>query len=875
MTLSSGTRLGPYEILAPIGAGGMGEVYKARDTRLDRSVAIKILPLEFAQNAQFKARFEREARTISQLNHPHICTLFDVGDGYLVMELLEGESLADRVGRGPLPVNEILKYGAQIAEALGKAHRGGVVHRDLKPGNIMITKAGAKLLDFGLAKGIAPPSPGGEGSPTLHKPLTQEGTIVGTFQYMAPEQLAGEEPDARTDIFAFGCVLYEMATGKRAFEGKNKTSLIAAIVSGEPAPMTQIQPLTPPALEHVVKKCLAKDPDDRWQSASDIAEELRWIGEAGSQAGVATPLTMRRRVRERMAWAAAAALAVALAVVAPLYWRAASRKPPLMRFPISLPPNTDTFRFDNGGLAVSPDGSRVVMALRTVTSGRQLWLRSFDSMDATPLPETNGAAYPFWSPDGKSIGFFAAGKLKKIPADGGPVQVICDAASGRGGTWNRDGTILLAPTFYSSIAKVSSAGGTPVAVTSLDGSRAQRWPSFLPDGRHFLYVSRNKDHSAVLAASLDSPTPKLIVEDASNASYVAPGWLVFSRGELLMAVPFDAQNLRITGEAIGLPIGKVGYYPDRNMAYYSTSTNGILVYLPPNRPLVQMQWVDRGGKIIGSEAEPGYFIAASISPDGKRLAITQAEDGDPQHADIWLHDIGTSATSRFTFDGHYGVVRWSSDGKRLFYAHAGSGVADLYSRPVTGSAKAETVFLSDNFKESFDVSPDSRYVVTGEQFPQSGVDLMLISLADHRESVFLRTPTNDWEPAFSPDGHWIAYLSAGQIYVRRFPDSGEQWQISTAGGVDPKWGRDGNTIFYVAPDGMFMMAPVRLGESLTSDPPQALFRCDSSAMPEGISSPVVAVSHDGQRFLVVTKANANRETPFHVVINWPRMVQSQ
>ena len=879
MTITSGTRLGPYEILAPIGSGGMGEVYKARDTRLDRQVAVKILPAEFAQNTQFKIRFEREAKTISQLSHPHICTLFDVGENYIVMELLDGESLADRIVRGPLPVTEVLKYGTQIAEALGKAHREEVIHRDLKPGNVMITKGGAKLLDFGLAKSAIALAP--QSDATVQKPLTQEGAILGTFRYMAPEQLAGEEADARTDIFALGALLYEMATGKRAFEGKNKTSLIAAIVSADPRPMAQMQPLTPPALEHVVRKCLSKDPDDRWQSASDVAEELRWIGEAGSQAGVSAPLAIRRRVRERLAWSVAAALAVAVAILAPLYWRAASRKPQLMRFSIPLPPNTDTFRFDSGGLALSPDGLHIVMSLRTLPSGRQLWIRSIGSLEAVPLPETTGAEFPFWSADGKFIGFFAAGKLKKIAAEGGPVQVVCDAPSGRGGTWNADGTILFTPDIYSPISKVSSGGGTSTPVTVLDRNHElnQYWPTFLPDGRHFIYVSHRKEsngveRAAVVAASLDSPAPKRIIDDASNASYVAPGWLVFSRSESLMAVRFDARNLRTTGEPVALPVGKVGYYPDRNLAYFAASAEGTLVYLPPSRVLTQMRWLDREGRAFGSEEQPGYFIAASVSPDGKRMAFTRSEDGSAEHADIWLHEIGTSTTSRFTFDGHYGNVRWSSDGKRLFYAVAAKGVADLYSRPVSGSAKAEAVCITPRWKETFDVSPDGKYVIAGEQFPETSVDLMLVSLSDHSVSPFVRTPAGDWMPAFSPDGHWVSYQSAGQIYVRRFPDTGEQWQISTAGGEDPKWSRDGRTIFYTALDGTLMMVSVRSGDSVSSDPPRPLFRCDISAMPEGISSPVVAVSNDAQRFLVVMKTDS-RETPFQVVLNWPQMVQTQ
>jgi Tol biopolymer transport system component len=469
--------------------------------------------------------------------------------------------------------------------------------------------------------------------------------------------------------------------------------------------------------------------------------------------------------------------------------------------------------------------------------------------------------------------------LKKIAAEGGPVEVVCDAPGGRGGTWSADGTILFTPDIYSPISKVSSAGGTPIPVTVMDRSHemSQYWPAFLPDGRHFIYVSRRKESSGILrggvvAASLDSPAPKRIIEDASNAAYVAPGWLVFSRRESLMAVRFDARNLRTIGDPVAL--GKVGYYPDRNLAYFATSADGTLVYLPPTHFLTQMRWLDRDGRVFGSEEQPGYFIAASVSPDGKRMAFTRTEDGTAEHADIWLHDIGTPSSSRFTFDGRYGNVRWSSDGKRLFYVSAARGVADLYSRPVSGSAKAETVCISPRYKETFDVSPDGKYVIDGEQFPDTDLDLMVVSLSDHSVSPFVRTPRTDWMPAFSPDGHWVAYQSAGQIYVRRFPDTGEQWQISTAGGGFPKWSRDGKSVFYTGPDGMFMMVPVRGGDSLSADPPRPLFRCDNSAMLEGLSSPVVAVSNDAQRFLVVTKTDSH-ETPFQVVLNWPQMLEKK
>ncbi|MCM2317460.1 MAG: serine/threonine-protein kinase, partial [Thermoanaerobaculia bacterium] len=450
MTLTAGTRLGPYEIVSPLGAGGMGEVWRAKDTRLERDVAIKILPGDFATNVQLKARFEREAKTISQMNHPNVCTLFDVGHDegidYLVMELIEGESLADRLLKGPLPIELVLRHGTEIASALDAAHKQGIVHRDLKPGNVMLTKAGAKLLDFGLAKSGPLMSATSSVSqladgPTVHKPLTEQGTILGTFQYMAPEQLVGQEADPRTDIFAFGAVLYEMATGQRAFVGKNKTSLVAAIVSGTPPPVSQVAPLTPPALDHVIKKCLEKDPDDRWQSIHDVADQLRWISEAGSRAGEPAPLLAKRKTKLRVAWALHAATAL-VAVAATLGVIYATKAPPRVLRATLLPPDKLVFEPTNGAMALSPDGKRLVFPARDSSGKTTLWVRSLDALTAQPLAGTDGGHSPFWSPDSRFIGFFSNGKLRKIDASGGPPQVLCDARNGRGGSWSRSGVIL-------------------------------------------------------------------------------------------------------------------------------------------------------------------------------------------------------------------------------------------------------------------------------------------------------------------------------------------------------------------------------------------------------------------------------------------------
>ena len=521
MTLGSGTTLGRYEIGSPLGAGGMGEVYRARDTRLDRTVAIKILPAHLSSNPEAKQRFEREARAISSLNHPNICTLHDVGhqDGvdYLVMECLEGQTLADRLLKSPLPLEQVLKYGIEICEGLENAHKTGVIHRDLKPGNVMLTKTGAKLMDFGLAK-AAPLSSNLTmtlSGPSAEQPLTERGTVVGTFQYMAPEQVEGKEADARSDIFALGALLYEMTTGKRAFTGETRGSIVAAILAADPPPISTVQPMSPPALEKVVKGCLAKDPEERLQTAHDVKLQLKWIAEGGSQAGVPAPLASQRKTRERILWSASAFLAMACLALAVIHFGQTKATQPAIHTYIPAPEKS-TFAFvgdHTGPLVISPDGTRLVYAALSPDGKQMLWLRPLEAASSQRLPGTEDAAYPFWSPDSRFIGFFAEGKLKTIAAVGGPAQVLCDAPDGRGGTWNREGTIVFPRTFNGSMYRISAGGGTPVQVTELDASQEEnshRWPQFLPDGRHFLFYVRSQRGTGAgeYVGSLDSKDKK-------------------------------------------------------------------------------------------------------------------------------------------------------------------------------------------------------------------------------------------------------------------------------------------------------------------------------------------------------------------------------
>ena len=545
MTLTAGTRLGPYELVAPVGAGGMGEVYRARDTRLERTVAVKVLPPHLSSSPESRQRFEREAKTISQLSHPHICALYDVGrEGeteYLVMEYLEGETLSERLLKGPLPFEQVLRYGIEIADALDKAHRQGIVHRDLKPGNVMLTKSGVKLLDFGLAKAIAPAGRSSGASLTAlptqaGSNLTQEGTILGTFQYMAPEQLEGKEADARTDIFAFGAVLYEMATGKKAFSGKSQASLISSIMGSEPPPVSAVSPMTPPAFDRVVRTCLAKDPDDRWQTAHDVMLELKWVAEGGSAAGLPAPVVAKRKNRERLGMAATGVLLLALGLLAGRTFRAPARDARALRLSLSPPANApfESFR----SVTVSPDGQRIAFVGEAPDGKGSLWVRALDAVQPRLLPGTEGAFYPFWSPDSRFLGFFADGKLKRIDASGGPPQILTKALFGFGGTWNRDGTILFAPNVLESLYKVPASGGTPVAVTRLaPREEAHRWPCFLPDGRHFVFLAdarRTEDHYLKIG-SLDSPETREIANAVSSVAFAEPGYLLFVRAGSLLA----------------------------------------------------------------------------------------------------------------------------------------------------------------------------------------------------------------------------------------------------------------------------------------------------------------------------------------------------
>jgi serine/threonine protein kinase len=885
MTLPAGSRLGPYEVLAPLGAGGMGEVYKARDTRLERTVAIKVLPTHMSASPEVRQRFEREAKTISQLSHPHICALYDVGSHegteYLVMELLEGETLAARLTKGALQLEQTLRFGQEIADALDKAHRQGIVHRDLKPGNVMLTKSGVKLLDFGLAKAMAPAAPRSSlTSLPTQQGLTQEGTILGTFQYMSPEQLEGQEADARTDIFAFGATLYEMATGQKAFSGASQASLISAIMQNDPPPISSVQPMSPPAFDRVVKTCLAKDPEDRWQSAADIKRELRWIAEgSASQSGVASPVVTRRKSRERIAWGmAAAAFFVAAAAVlwaARFGGRAAPAHP--MRSSIVLPDKTAL-----RGVAISPDGRNILVVARDSSGKNLLFIRATDSLSVKPLPGTENPSFPFWSPDSRYIGFFADGKLKKIDTSGGPPQTLCEAPLGRGGTWSQEGVIIYSPVVDGALYRVSISGGIPTPITRLDRARGEtshRWPFFLPDGRRFLYLvasfgsGEERQKMGIYLGSLDSKEERFLLPAKSPMAYVSPGYLLFLRERNLVAQPVDEKSLRTTGDTI-LLAEQVQYFPQTANALFSASESGLLVY-SAEAPAVlsKLTWLDRSGRETGFLGTPGDQANPRISPDGTRVAL-DIIDHQTENMDIWIYRATGGVATRITADPAFDSVPvWSPDGSRIFFTSLRQKTGDLYQRSSSGAGSEEALLHSDRTKYVTDCSPDGKYILYRAIDAESNFELWLLPVDGDRKPVpYLKSTFGVSHGQFSPDGRWVAYASnesgKWEISVAPFPGPGGNWKVSSSGGTEPRWRRDGKELFYLAPDGKLMAVEVKAAPTFEAGAATPLFQTRRRVAVSSTDMFSYDVTADGQRFLVSTDVSEVTTTPLTAVFNW-------
>jgi len=898
VSLDAGARLGPYEIVTPLGAGGMGEVYKARDTRLDRTVAIKILPSAFANDPDLRARFECEARAIAALDHPHICAVHDVGehDGtpFLVMQHLDGETLAARLAKtkGGLPVDQALKIAIEIADALDKAHRAGITHRDLKPANIMLTKSGAKLLDFGLAKlrPVAPISLSGMTRLATATPATAHGMILGTVQYMAPEQVEGREADGRADIWALGVVLYEMLTGTRPFDGQSAASVIGSILKDVPPALSTRQPLAPPLLDHIVSQCLEKDVDDRWHSIADLKRELQWAAAtpAGAQPSVRADVTWRRTTMI-VAWALAAlfaAISIGLLLTG-------SRAPgqtdrALMKFIVLPPPGTNfatpPATVPSPQLAVSPDGRWLAFVAEETGRDPMLWLRPIDTTLPQVVAGTEGASYPFWSPDSRSLGFFAQNKLKRVDVPLGAPQTLSDAPDPRGGAWSIDNVIAFGVGTTPGLRRISANGGEVGRVT-FPASRAlsNRFPSFLPDGRHLLFfvLAQSRPDSTVDIGSLTDSTSTVLLHGQYSASYVRTGQLLYLANGVLIAQPFDAERRAMSGPPVTLAQDVAG--SSVNAPSFSASDTGVLAFAPATDLHMQLAWFGRDGARLQDVGPAGDYADVQLSPDEKRVVVTRV---DPKTAtsNLVTIDLATGLMSPLTFEPYVTAQPvWSPDGRDIVFrsqqeipapmfrrSASGAGRAELVLRPRDALADAPNIFPSD-------WSSDGRFVLFHGGFAKTGYDIWVLPMTgDRTPRPFVQTRADDVHARFSPDGKYVAYSSAEsgrtQIYVQPFPNADGRWQLSTDGGAEPRWRSDGRELFYLAADRRLMAVPVTLGSSFEHGAPKALFRTRITAFANPFRT-TYAVSRDGQRFLINAPADDGAMPSLTVVVNWPDLLK--
>ena len=884
MSLAPGVRLGAYEIVVPLGAGGMGEVYRARDTRVGRDVAVKILPAEFSSDPDRLTRFEQEARASAALNHPNIIALFDVGQHlgtpFIVSELLEGQTLRERLRGASLPVRKAVEFAVQIANGLAAAHEKGIVHRDLKPENIFITNDGrAKILDFGLAK-LTQPEPALSGISVLPTtpPQTVPGVVLGTIGYMSPEQVRGHAADHRSDIFALGALLYEMLSGRRAFGGDTAMDAMSAILKEDPPdlPSTGNRPIPPP-LARIVDRCLEKNPSARFQSTRDLAFALEGSSQSGSPVAMAD--TRSRFRRAALPWMAAIVALIAFIATLPFAVSHVREEPPTrrpVRFTIGPPEGVAFF----GGIAfrpaqaVSPDGRHMVFVATRPGVPVSLWVRSLDSLSARVLPGTENANFPFWSPDSRFIGFFADGKLKKVGLSGGPPQPLCDASDGEGGTWNANGVIVFAGPPTSGLSKVSDSGGEPIAVTKLAPSleRSHKYPQFLPDGRRFIFLAQPANE--IRLGSLDSTESTKLVNAESKAMFSRDGYLLFVRHDTLMAQGFDPARGVLDPDPI-LIAEDIPSNASNGRAAFSVSDSGILTYRTgAGGGGAQLTWRDRSGAQTQILGESAPYRNLALSPDGDRAVVSAGADGEK--TDLWMFDLRRGLRTRFTLDPSIDIQpAWSPRGDKIVFGSARNGTAyDLYVKS-TLDGTSEQILLDDEVsKYPFSWSPDGQFILYGTA---SGPhqDLWVLSLADRKPRPYVQTPYNEFAGRFSPDGHWVAYRSneSGQaeIYVAPFPGPGEKARISITGAAQgyPRWRKDGRELFYVRSDDTLMVVAVDgSGSTFRANQPRALFQLRAV-----FGRDVFDVSSDGERILALTRDTIIQDELLTVVLDWAAVLK--
>jgi len=888
MPLSSGTKIGPYEIVAPLGAGGMGEVYRARDTKLGRDVALKVLPEAFAADAERMARFRREAQVLASLNHPNIAAIYGFEDSgsvhALVMELVEGPTLADRIKSAAIPLDEALPIAKQIAEGLEYAHERGIVHRDLKPANIKLASNDAvKILDFGLAKALEGDAASVDisSSPTISRMATQAGIILGTAAYMSPEQAKGKSVDRRTDIWAFGCVLYEMLTGKMAFSGETVTDTLAAVIKSEPD-WSLLPANTPQAICNLLQRCLKKDPRQRLQSIGDariaIEEVLSGVPqESSTSSGISVPQISAATWRRTLPWVLAAACVALVIVLGTAYFMRSGGTSRVLRFAIGPPENGDL----GTSLALSPDGRRLAF-VATMSGKSMLWLRPLNSLEAQPISGTEDAEFPFWSPDGKSIGFFANGKLKRVDLGSGSVETLVAVTEPRGGSWGANGTIVYSPSISSPLMKIAASGGSASPATVFDSARqdeSHRWPYFLPDGNHFLFLEErgNGMRPAIEVGSLNSPKVQPLVNLPMDSSIVcAAGYLLYSKGGSLEAQPFDPNSLKVTGNATMIapnvsPVGEIG--PTGYVAL-SAAGSGLLVYRSSVSRVSQLTLVDRSGKTLGIIGPTRGYSSPHLSPDGKKIAVAIPDQQNPGQGSLWVVDLATGSLTRLTYNKHDNAFPiWSPDGRWIYFQSNAGGPYNIYRKRADGSGPRELVRRSPDLEGGTSFAEEGRFLLFDDMSPKTGADIWYLPLEPGATAkVFLKTSADEEDAVFSPDGKWAAYESDEngpsnfEVFVAPFPPSGSKWQVSTNGGYWPLWGRDGHELFFIS-GGKLMAAKVIPGPTFQFQAPQTLFPIQP---PEDdiTATEDYSVFPGGQKFLLNQLVSTGANLPVTAVTNW-------